>query len=68
MTTRTICCTDLSVHVRCGHVAQGGHLGYALVVYESQQRRLVPMFHCPWCGTELQPKGERSDEVSVYAP
>lgn len=67
MSTRPICCGDLSAHIAVKHVVWSGGFGLCFVVHEDQKRRLVPIFHCPWCGSELQPEGERAHALS-YAP
>lgn len=67
MSTRAICCGELSVHIAVRHVIHGGALGFCVPVYEDQRRRLLPLFHCPWCGSELQPQGERPAGLSYPA-
>lgn len=64
---KPICCAELSVHIAHKHVAQTG-VGYCLVAYEQQMKRHVPISHCPWCGSELQTKEDRSFALSFFAP
>lgn len=64
--TRLICCIDLSTHLAIRHVVDDRG-GFAFVTFENQRRMLVPIHHCPWCGTELQKKADRPFDLSHSA-
>lgn len=61
------CCTDMRFHLGLNVVVESGHLGHAFVVLLDNTRRLAPVNHCPWCGTELRPK-EGRPKGTLYKP
>jgi len=53
------CCEDMRFHLCHKTVTEEGYLGVCLHVILDRVRRVVPLFHCPWCGAELRPKETR---------
>lgn len=63
------CCLDMFTHQAHDHLyAQSSAYGPCVIISERGAARLMPIFYCPWCGTELQKKADRPDGIVYPKP